>query len=69
MELSIQKLQSLLQDREDLKQALQTSLQKAAQPGIKTLDEFYAFLHEMLTYIPTQKEINANERKVFLSNQ
>lgn len=65
MELSIQKLQNLLQDKEDLKQALQTSLQMAAQPGVTTLEEFYDFLNEMLTYIPTEKEINANEEKFF----
>jgi phosphatidylserine decarboxylase len=65
MESSIQKLQSLLEEKADLKPALEISLQKAAQPGITTIAQFYDFLHEMLTYIPTKSEINANEEKFY----
>jgi phosphatidylserine decarboxylase len=65
MESSINKLQNLLASRGDLKDALEVSIKKAEQPGIETIADFYDFLHELLTYIPTKSEINANEEKFF----
>jgi len=64
-ETSIQELKSLLAARDDLKQALEVSIQKAGPQGIDTLPDFYDFIHEMLTFIPTENEINTNQEKFY----
>lgn len=64
MESTIEQLKNLLNNRHNLKQALETSLKEAAQ-GVDSLSDFYDFLHQLLTYIPTEREINTNEEKFY----
>jgi phosphatidylserine decarboxylase len=65
MQSSIQKLQSLLGSRPDLSSALEASIKKAEQPGVETITDFYDFIQEILTFIPTESEINTDEEKFF----
>lgn len=58
---SVQRLQSLLQTNNTLRQALETGIQKAAQPGIETLENFLDFSHTLLTYIPTKERLDPSE--------
>jgi hypothetical protein len=55
----VQELIALLQSRPALAEALKASLHKAARPGIATLAQFYDFLNEMVTLIPTDRNLNA----------
>src|SRR4051812_11140428 len=58
---SVQRLQSLLQTNNKLQQALETAIQKAAQPGIETLENFLDFSNTLLTYIPTKERLDPSE--------
>lgn len=51
-------LQALLQSRPDLTTALTVSLQRAARPGVPTLADYFAFLQEMVTLIPTDRNLH-----------
>jgi len=62
---SVESLISLLQSNQNLKQALEISLQKAQQPGVETLDEFYNYLDKMLKHIPTEKELMPSARAFY----
>lgn len=55
----ITELIALLDTRPDLTDALQTSIRRANRPGIVTLAHYYAFLDEMVTLIPTDRNLNA----------
>lgn len=61
----VEKLVQLLQSNEEIKQALQVSLQNAKEPGIETLGQFYDFLDALLTHIPTDKELMPSVRKFY----
>lgn len=61
----IENLIALLQSNGRLQQAVEKSLQHADVPGIKTLEEFYIFLEEILTHIPTEKELMPSVRKFY----
>ncbi|HEU4904080.1 MAG TPA: phosphatidylserine decarboxylase, partial [Flavisolibacter sp.] len=55
----------LLQADQVLKEALQTSLQKAARPGLGDLKSFYAYLNDILTHIPNEKELMPSVREFY----
>jgi phosphatidylserine decarboxylase len=58
----VKDLITLLASNNALKEAVETSLQHADLPGIKTLQEFYVFLEEILTHIPSEKELISTEQ-------
>lgn len=62
---SVENLIKLLQGNKQIKEALEVSLQKAHEPGIETLEEFYSFLDRLLTHIPTEKELMPSVRKFY----
>ena len=61
----VENLIHLLQSNPGLKNALETSVQNAQQPDIKTLEDFYAFLDRILTHIPVEKELMPSVREFY----
>jgi Phosphatidylserine decarboxylase len=61
----IEKLITLLRSNYTLKQAVETSLQRANVSGIITLEEFYVFLKDILEYIPAENELMPSVRKFY----
>jgi phosphatidylserine decarboxylase precursor len=55
---TIEKLKIILDTRPDLRSALEAAIQKAAVPGIKDLSQYYQFLIDLLTRIPTQRDMD-----------
>jgi phosphatidylserine decarboxylase precursor len=55
----VSELIALLQSRPDLAEALKASIRQANRPGVGTLAEYYDFLNEMVTLIPTDRNLNA----------
>src|SRR5215203_1038561 len=55
----------LLQKNAILKNAVEVSLQKTGLHGIKTLDQFYTYLDNVLTHIPTEKELMPSVREFY----
>src|SRR3954453_21415038 len=62
---NVEKLINYLQSNQSIKQALEISLQKAQEPGIETLNQFYNFLDDMLTHIPTDEELMPSVRQFY----
>lgn len=60
-----QKLIDLLQSNQHLKQALEISFRETNEPGLQTLNGFYDFLDEILTHIPTERELMPSVRKFY----
>jgi len=58
----VQKLQNLLESNAELKNAVEVSLREAKQPGMNRLEEFYNYLDNILTHIPTEKELMPSVR-------
>ena len=70
MPFIVQQLISLVGANEDLKNALEASIEAAEVPDVKTLDQFYDFVASMLTKIPTQREMDpASSEFFFLLNR
>jgi phosphatidylserine decarboxylase len=63
LQKTVKDLSLLLHSREDLKHALAISIQKAEDPEIKTLDDYYLFLDDILTEIPQQREMATSSTK------
>jgi phosphatidylserine decarboxylase precursor len=61
----VKKLIDLLQADPVLKTSLQTSLQKAAMPGLGNLEDFYAYLNTVLTHIPGEKDLMPSVREFY----
>jgi phosphatidylserine decarboxylase len=61
----VEDLVNLLQDRNDLHDALSDSIQKAARPGIKTLHDFFGFLDGILEHVPVEKELMPSVREFY----
>jgi len=61
----VQKLQHLLAANGKLKQAVEVSLQEAQEPGLGSLEEFYNYLDDILTHIPTEEELMPSVRKFY----
>jgi len=55
--LSIEKLKIILDTRDDLRIALEKALQKAAFAEIKDIPQYLTFLKNILTHIPTRREM------------
>jgi phosphatidylserine decarboxylase len=62
---SVESLIHLLASNPHLKKELVTSLHKAQQPGITTLDEFYNYINKLLTHIPTDEELMPSVREFY----
>jgi phosphatidylserine decarboxylase len=48
-----------------LKNALEDSLRATAEKGLESLERFYAFLNDMLTHIPSEKELMPDVRRFY----
>ena len=55
----VSELIALLASRPDLTEGLEASIRHANRPGIATLAHYYDFLDEMVTLIPTDRNLNA----------
>jgi len=49
---------ALLKSRPDLAAALRESIRRASRPDLATLPQYYDFLNEMVTLIPTERNLN-----------
>ena len=65
MQAVVQKLQDLLNSNEALKNALVRSLQQAQEPGLHGLEDFYTYLDNILTHIPTEEALMPSVRKFY----
>jgi phosphatidylserine decarboxylase len=54
----VEELIALLKSRPDLEAALKESILKADRPDVVTLQEYYDFLNETVTLIPTDRNLN-----------
>lgn len=54
----VEELIALLKSRPDLADALKESICKAGCPDVVTLPQYYDFLNEMVTLIPTDRNLN-----------
>jgi phosphatidylserine decarboxylase len=54
----VEELIALLKSRQDLADALKESIRKADRPDVVTLPQYYDFLNEMVTLIPTDRNLN-----------
>ncbi len=61
----VRELVDLLEDRADLRSALQASLTAAKRPGIQHLQEYFDFLDAMATLIPADRTLNRLVNKFF----
>ena len=55
----VEELIALLKSRPDLAEALNESIRKAERPNVVTIAQYYDFLDEMVTLIPTNRNLNA----------
>jgi phosphatidylserine decarboxylase len=65
MQAVVQKLQYLLDSNAGLKHAVISSLLKANEPGMISLEEFYQYLDNILTHIPTEENLMPSVRKFY----
>jgi len=65
MQKPVANLANLLLNRSELRDALTQSLQNANRPGIKTIDDFFNFLQDILTHTPTEKELMPSVREFY----
>src|SRR5947208_1848697 len=65
MQAVVQKLQDLLESNSGLKNAVTVSLQQANEPGMINLAEFYQYLDNILTHIPTEEALMPSVRKFY----
>ncbi len=65
MQTVVQKLHALLESKRELKQAVTTALQQANEPGLKGLADFYQYLDNILTHIPTEEALMPSVRQFY----
>lgn len=65
MQAVVQKLQDLLQSNGALKNAVESSLRQANEPGMNNLEDFYQYLNNILTHIPTEEALMPSVRKFY----
>lgn len=53
----VEELIALLKSRTDLAEALKESIRKAERPKVKTISQYYEFLNQMVTLIPTDRNL------------
>ena len=61
----IDDLKELLDERENLEEALRSSIEEADQLDEPTLENFYSFLEDTLTSIPTDRSLVPNKNEFF----
>jgi len=61
----IQDLIKLMELRKDLKEGLEKSIKRAKQPDVKRVEDFYVFANDVLTRIPTQREMDPLMEKFY----
>lgn len=61
----VQKLQNLLDSNRELKNAVNVSLQQTQEPGINSLEDFYNYLDNLLTHVPTEEELMPSVRRFY----
>ncbi len=59
-QLIVQELIDLLSARSDLKAALLESIRTADLPNLISLEQYFKFLNEMVTLIPTERNLNSH---------
>lgn len=55
---NINKLKALIESRRDLKHGLEISIKKAGFADIQSVNQYYRFLKDLLTEIPTRREMS-----------
>jgi phosphatidylserine decarboxylase precursor len=65
MQAVVQKLQNLLDSNVELKNAVNSALQQANEPGMNSLADFYQYLNNILTHIPTEEALMPSVRKFY----
>jgi phosphatidylserine decarboxylase len=65
MQPVVQKLQDLLESNSTLKNAVISSLLQVNEPGMNCLEEFYQYLDNILTHIPTEEALMPSVRKFY----
>jgi len=65
MQAVVHKLQDLLQSNGALKNAVESSLRQANEPGMNNLEDFYQYLNNILTHIPTEEALMPSVRKFY----
>lgn len=53
----VQELISLLDSRDSLKRTLEAAVETSDMKGIQNLEELYIYLDDMVTWIPTEREL------------
>jgi phosphatidylserine decarboxylase len=59
----VDQLQSLINDRQDLKQALEQAIAHAGYDDVRTVQDYYHFLTGFLSEIPVQRTMSADATK------
>lgn len=65
MPLIVQQLTSLVEANEEIKNALKESIEKSEVSGVATIDQFYEFATNLLTNVPTQRELDPASSEFF----
>jgi phosphatidylserine decarboxylase precursor len=65
MHTVVEKLKDLLNIKVELRNAVINSLQQANEPGLGSLEEFYQYLNNILTHIPTEEALMPSVRKFY----
>jgi len=65
MQAVVQKLQHLLNSNVELKNAVNYALEQANEPGMNCLPDFYQYLNNILTHIPTEEALMPSVRKFY----
>ena len=55
---SVEQLKTILGRRADLRLSLEAAIQSASIPGITDLSQYFQFIGDILTHIPTMREMN-----------
>lgn len=58
-------LVTLLEERPDLRQGMQTALSSADMESIQNLDQLYTYLDELITWVPTEREVIPRALKLY----
>ncbi|MCB1022733.1 MAG: phosphatidylserine decarboxylase [Acidobacteria bacterium] len=53
----VAELVTMLDARQPLRTALETAIERAAVEGVSNLDEFYAYIDELVTWVPVEREL------------
>jgi phosphatidylserine decarboxylase precursor len=65
MQAVVQQLQDLLNSDSELRNAVNSALLQANEPGMNSLESFYQYLDDILTHIPTEEALMPSVRKFY----